>query len=125
MLTVVAMRQWFRNFPMALIPFMGLLQRRDQSQNDAHNDMFGLDASARVARAIVRETNRFGRRTDEGIRVANVLSQEDLALHVRSSRERVNRILAGFSQQGWLRRDGGDLLVLNEAQLSRRAGLSD
>jgi DNA-binding IclR family transcriptional regulator len=72
----------------------------------------------------MRETSQFGRRTSEGKRVNLGLSQEELALHVRASRESVNQTLATFARQGWIRRDGTEVVILNEEALIHQA-LSD
>lgn len=120
-LSTDSMRAWLEANPAASMNFIRLLVDRLQRQNDAMHDIFGLDVGTRVARAIVREARRFGRQTDEGTRVNLGLSQEELALHVRASRESVNQTLSSFAKQGWIRRDGTEVIVLDEDQLMQRA----
>ncbi|MGW0949071.1 Crp/Fnr family transcriptional regulator [Streptomyces sp. NPDC002623] len=120
-LSTESMLEWLAAHTGAAMRFIHLLVLRAQRQNDALHDVFGLDVGTRLARAILREAQRFGRRTPEGIRVDLGLSQEELALHVRASRESVNQSLAGFARQGWVRRDGCEIVVLDEKQLAHHA----
>lgn len=120
-LSAESMLEWLTAHTGAAMRFIHLLIRRSQRQNDALHDVFGLDVGTRLARAILREAQRFGRRTPEGIRVDLGLSQEELALHVRASRESVNQSLAGFARQGWVRRDGCEIVILDEKQLTHQA----
>ncbi|MER5794278.1 Crp/Fnr family transcriptional regulator [Streptomyces sp. NPDC001980] len=120
-LSTESMLEWLAAHTGAAMRFIHLLVRRAQRQNDALHDVFGLDVGTRLARAILREAQRFGRRTPDGIRVDLGLSQEELALHVRASRESVNQSLAGFVRQGWARRDGCEIVILDEKQLAHQA----
>lgn len=120
-LSTESMLEWLASHTGAAMRFIHLLVLRAQRQNDALHDVFGLDVGTRLARAILREAQRFGRRTPEGIRVDLGLSQEELALHVRASRESVNQSLAGFARQGWVRRDGCEIVIRDEKQLAHQA----
>jgi CRP/FNR family cyclic AMP-dependent transcriptional regulator len=116
------MIEWLEAHPEAAMRFIRLLILRAQRQNTALHDVFGLDVGTRVARAILREARRFGRKTSEGVRVNMGLSQEELAQHVRASRESVNQTLSRFAKHGWIRRDGAEIVVLNMDRLARQAG---
>ena len=112
---------WLEAYPEASRRILRMLVVRLRRQNDALADMYGLDVSTRVARAILRLSRRFGRKTSEGIRVDLDLSQEELALHVRASRESVNQALSSFSRFGWIRREGTEVVILDEDALLRQA----
>ena len=49
------------------------------------------------------------------------INQEELAHHVRASRERVNQVLADFGRRGWLRQEGTGLIVSDPEALRLRA----
>lgn len=115
------MRDWLERHPEASRRFMRILIARIRYQNDALEDIYGLDVGTRVARAVIRQGSRFGRRTTEGLRLDIGLSQEELALHVRASRESVNQALSAFSRHGWIRREGAELIILDEEALTRQA----
>lgn len=115
------MRAWFTAYPLALQWFTQLLAKRVRRLNDALEDVYGLDVATRVARALVLQSAQFGRRTGQGVQVDLDLSQEELALYVRASRERVNQVLADFARRGWLRREGAGLIVMDPDALQARA----
>lgn len=117
-----SMRGWLEANTAASMQFMRLLIRRTQYQNDFLHDVFGLDVGTRVARAILRDAHRFGRQTSVGLRVNLGLNQEELAQHVRASRESVNQTLAAFARMGWIRRDGTEIVIIDEQQLLHQAG---
>jgi CRP-like cAMP-binding protein len=120
-LSTESMIEWLQAHTEASMSFIRLLIARSQRQNDAIHDIFGLDVGTRVARAIMRAAERAGRRTPEGLRVNLALNQEELALHVRASRESVNQALSSFTKQGWILRDGTEILIRDEDQLMQRA----
>lgn len=121
-LTNAAMREWLGAHNEAALRFIQLLIRRTEHQNDTLHDVFGIDVGTRVARALLREADRFGRATPMGRRLSLGLNQEEFALHVRASRESVNQALATFARMGWIRRDGTEFVLLDEEQLLRQSG---
>ena len=114
-------RGWLERHPEASTRFMRLLIARVRQQNDALDDVYGLDVGTRLARALVRLGARFGRRTVDGLRIELGMSQEELAQHVRASRESVNQVLSSFTRSGWIRRDGSDIVIVDEAAVLKRA----
>ncbi|MEI5102854.1 Crp/Fnr family transcriptional regulator [Streptomyces sp. PmtG] len=119
--TAAAMRGWLARHPEASLRMMRLLATRIRSINDRLEDITGVDVATRVARALVEQASRFGRRTPLGPRFSLDLSQDELARHVRASRERVNQVLMDFSRRGWVLREGSEWIVLNPPALTRRA----
>nr|WP_157527151.1 Crp/Fnr family transcriptional regulator [Kibdelosporangium sp. MJ126-NF4] len=118
---VSAMRAWLARHPSASFRMMGLLAERIRHLNDRLEDASGVDVATRVARALVEQADRFGRRATDGVRFTLDLSQDELAHHVRASRERVNQILGEFVRRGWMRREGDEFVVVDAASLTRRA----
>ncbi|QDQ10020.1 Crp/Fnr family transcriptional regulator [Streptomyces spectabilis] len=116
-----AMRGWLGRHPEASLRMMRLLATRIRGINDRLEDVTGVDVATRVARALVEQASRFGRRTPLGPRFSLDLSQDELARHVRASRERVNQVLMDFSRRGWVLREGGEWIVLDPSGLTRRA----
>lgn len=110
---------WLQHSSSAALEFIRLLVRRTQTQHDALHDVYGLDVATRLARVLSRDAHRFGRRTIEGTRVNLRLSQEELAQHVRASREHVNRVLARWVGQGIIRLEGTEVVILAETELHR------
>lgn len=118
-------RAWFDTHPATLRRFSELLVARVRRLNDSLEDVYGLDVATRLARVLVRQSAQFGRRTGLGVQVDLDLNQEELALHVRASRERVNQVLNDFARRGWLRREAGGIVVVDWEALEHRARFRD
>jgi CRP/FNR family transcriptional regulator len=74
-----------------------------------------------VAKQLLALADRFGTKTDEGIRVHHDLTQEELAQLVGASRETVNKALADFAQRGWLRIEAKAVLIMDMERLYNRS----
>lgn len=118
-------RAWFDTHPATLRRFSELLVARVRRLNDSLEDVYGLDVATRLARVLVRQSAQFGRRTGLGVQVDLDLNQEELALHVRASRERVNQVLNDFARRGWLHREAGGIVVVDWDALEHRARFRD
>ncbi|ALU73702.1 hypothetical protein H351_30790 (plasmid) [Rhodococcus erythropolis R138] len=116
------MREWLETYPEAMSRYIRVLHSRLHVAIDSHHDMFGLDVASRVASALLNEASRFGLRTEHGLLVTWGLTHEELALHVRATREHVSKVMTRFSRQGWIRKIGADLAILDELSLMQCAG---
>ena len=74
-----------------------------------------------MAQLLQHLSERFGRPTDDGLRVAHDLTQEELAQLVGASRETVNKALADFASRGWLRLEARAVVLLDVDRLRKRA----
>lgn len=97
------------------------LARRLRRTNEALADLVFADVPGRVAKSLLELSRRFGKKTDEGVRVAHDLTQEELAQLVGASRETVNKALAEFANRGWIRTEARAVVMLDIARLERRA----
>lgn len=80
------------------------------------------DVAARVARALLDLSARFGVATMSGIRVVHDLTQEELAQYVGASRETVNKALSDFASRGWLQLEIRAVVLRDIPRLRTRAG---
>src|SRR6478736_943968 len=112
---------WLEQNPTVAKHLLGALGRRLRRTNDALADLVFSDVPGRVAKALLDLSHRFGQQTDEGVRVAHDLTQEELAQLVGASRETVNKALADFAARGWVRREGRAVVLLDVDRLERRA----
>ena len=92
-------------------------------QHEALADLVFSDVPGRVAKALLDLSERFGRPTDDGLRVAHDLTQEELAQLVGASRETVNKALADFATRGWIKLEARAVLLVNTERLTKRAGV--
>jgi CRP/FNR family cyclic AMP-dependent transcriptional regulator len=115
-------RAWVKRHPEELLlRFAQLFVSRIRNTHYALADVYGVDVATRVARALISQVAKFGRPTPVGPRLELDLSQEELALFVRASRERVNQVMADFVKRRWIERDGRELVFLDFEALNWRA----
>ena len=100
---------------------LAALAKRLRRTNENLADLVFSDVPGRVAKALLDLSERFGRPTDDGLRVAHDLTQEELAQLVGASRETVNKALADFAGRGWLKLEARAVLLLDVDRLRRRA----
>jgi CRP/FNR family cyclic AMP-dependent transcriptional regulator len=117
--------RWFEEHPAVCQAFCAHLSARVRQVHDTLEDAQGADVGTRLARAIVRLGVRFGRPAEGGIRLDVELPQEEWAMYVHASRERVNRVLVDFRRRGWLAGQGRELVIRDAPALVRRARLRD
>ena len=113
--------EWIEKHPSVAKHLLNALARRLRSTNETLADLVFSDVPGRVAKALLDLSTRFGEETDEGIRVAHDLTQEELAQLVGASRETVNKALADFASRGWLRLEPRSVVIMDIERLARRA----
>jgi CRP/FNR family transcriptional regulator, cyclic AMP receptor protein len=113
--------EWIEKHPSVAKHLLNALARRLRRTNETLADLVFSDVPGRVAKALLDLSTRFGEETDEGVRVAHDLTQEELAQLVGASRETVNKALADFATRGWVRREGRAVVLLDVDRLERRA----
>ena len=112
---------WLDGRPDVSRQLLSALARRLRRTNEALADLVFSDVPGRVAKALLDLSERFGRPTDDGLRVAHDLTQEELAQLVGASRETVNKALADFASRGWLRLEARAVVLLDIERMRRRA----
>lgn len=85
-------------------------------------DLVFLDLPRRLAKLVLSRAAAAG---PDGTRVAELgVNQTGLAAQLGTTRQSVNRALAGLVRRGWLQHDGARITVRDEAALSRFSGAS-
>lgn len=112
---------WLTGRPEVARGLLLQLASRLRRSNDTLADLVFSDVPGRVAKALLDLSTRFGVSSDEGVRVAHDLTQEELAQLVGASRETVNKALADFVARGWIRLEQRSVIVLDIDRLRRRA----
>jgi CRP/FNR family transcriptional regulator, cyclic AMP receptor protein len=79
------------------------------------------DTIGRVAARLVELSERYGKRTPEGVRIDLPITQEELASWVGSSREGVNKALHTLRSLGWVDVERRSFTVLDMEALRRRS----
>jgi CRP/FNR family transcriptional regulator, cyclic AMP receptor protein len=97
---------------------MSVLCQRLRRSNAALEDMALLDLSTRLGRLLLRLCGDYGVACRGGTRIEVKLSQKDLSSLAGASREKVNRQLRQWEQEGILGKDNGRLLVIRPQALA-------
>ncbi|MCW2514339.1 MAG: regulatory protein [Mycobacterium sp.] len=124
MMDRATLRIWLNAHPEVAKRLLRVLARRLRRTDDDLSDLIFTDVPCRVAKQLLRLTQRFGVRQGSSVRVDHGLSQEEIAQLVGSSRETVNKIMTDFARRRWIRLKGKSLLVTDSASLVRRARLT-
>jgi CRP-like cAMP-binding protein len=96
---------------------MALLTRRLRRANSALEDMALLDLPTRLGRLLARLANDYGVPVRTGTRIEVKLSQKDLSTLVGASREKVNKQIRQWEEEGVLARDSGHMVIANAGAL--------
>jgi CRP/FNR family transcriptional regulator, cyclic AMP receptor protein len=112
---------WLAGRPDVARQLLRALARRLRRTNEALADLVFSDVPGRVAKALLDLSERFGRPTEDGLRVAHDLTQEELAQLVGASRETVNKALADFASRNWLRLEARAVVLTDIDRLRKRA----
>jgi CRP-like cAMP-binding protein len=91
---------------------MAVLCRRLRRSNAALEDMALLDLPTRLGRLLLRLAKDYGSPGKNGTRIEVRLSQKDLSTIVGGSREKVNKQLRQWEQDGVLGKDSGRMTIL-------------
>jgi CRP/FNR family transcriptional regulator, cyclic AMP receptor protein len=96
---------------------MAMLTRRLRRSNTALEDIALLDLPTRLGRLLTRLASEYGVPARTGTRIEVRLSQKDISTLVGASREKVNKQLRQWEDEGVLGKDNGRLVVLNAQAL--------
>jgi CRP/FNR family transcriptional regulator, cyclic AMP receptor protein len=96
---------------------MAVLTRRLRRSNAALEDIALLDLPTRLGRLLTRLASEYGVPARTGTRIEVRLSQKDISTLVGASREKVNKQLRQWEDEGVLGKDNGRLVVLNPRAL--------
>lgn len=104
------------------IRLMQVLCARLRRANLSVEEMATLDVGARLARLLMRLAESYGTRRNNALRLDLKLSQKDISTLIGASREKVNKQLRQWEQDGILSSDHGYLVIGDPAALAGIAG---
>ncbi len=96
---------------------MAMLCKRLRQTNSALEDMALLDLPTRLGRLLARLAADYGVPVRAGTRIEVKLSQKDLSTLVGASREKVNRQIRQWEEEGVLARDSGRMVIADARAL--------
>jgi CRP/FNR family cyclic AMP-dependent transcriptional regulator len=107
-----------RHYPEVNEVLVRLLAERVRTASDRLLEAIFVPAETRVLRRLVELVERYGR-TEAGTSIS--LTQEDIAALAATSRATANRVLRAEQKRGTLRLSRGRTIVLDAADIARRA----
>jgi CRP/FNR family cyclic AMP-dependent transcriptional regulator len=96
---------------------MTLLSKRLRRSNSALEDMALLDLPTRLGRLLARLASDYGVPVRTGTRIEVKLSQKDLSTLVGASREKVNKQIRQWEEEGVLSKDSGRMVIADARAL--------
>jgi CRP-like cAMP-binding protein len=115
----------FRSFlaqrPTAALTLIDVISRRFRDANLKRVQFAELDTVGRVAARLVELCERYGDRTEAGIRIGLPVTQDDLGSWTASSRAAVAGALRSMRELAWITTERRGIVVLDVDALTRRA----
>jgi CRP-like cAMP-binding protein len=103
--------------PELMLRLMALLCDRLRRSSSAFEDVALASLSSRLAKLLLDLADQYGKPVPEGVRIRLKLSQKELSAQVAATRERVNKQLRQWHEQGLLGEQDGDMVVREPAKL--------
>jgi CRP-like cAMP-binding protein len=111
--------------PAAVDGLLAGLARIIRRETDDLAGLSGLDVNSRLAKKLLELAEAHGRAGEGGIEIQAALTQEELAGMIGATRQRVNRLLGFFEDQGAIARHGRRIVILKPEALRRWASYPD
>jgi CRP/FNR family cyclic AMP-dependent transcriptional regulator len=106
-------------FPAIAIKFLECMAGRIRQLTSRAEHLTELSIASRIARKLLELGEQQGRRIGPNqLALPFVVTQQNLAKHVQTTRESVNRNLVSFAKQGLLQQTKSQLVILDCARLS-------
>lgn len=111
------------NRPALASRLLELMARRLRRADQTSQDLVFFDAPTRLARRLLELAEEHGRPEGDGdaIRLTVRVTQEEMAQMIGVTRGSANRLIASFSERGWIDWNGGCPILLHSEALLRRA----
>jgi CRP/FNR family transcriptional regulator, cyclic AMP receptor protein len=119
-ITRADLTKWLALCPEITERLLSCIARRQRESHRMRMDLVQLDASARLAKALLRLAGRFGTDRRGALLMIEDLTQEELGQYIGSRRDTVNKTLSDFAQRGWISIERKSIFLTDPAQLSRR-----
>jgi CRP-like cAMP-binding protein len=112
------------NRPALARRLLELMARRLRRADQTSQDLVFFDAPTRLARRLLQLAEEHGQSMgfgEESVKVVVRVTQEELAQMIGVTRESANRLVASFTERGWIDWNDGYPIVLQPEALIRRA----
>jgi len=94
-----------------------MLCRKIRIVLDVYHDTVFVPLHARLAKRLLELAKIYGKNNSDGCLIDFPLPQDELCLMVHGSRQRVNKILNGWKNKGWIQIDYGKITIIDMSSL--------
>ncbi|MFP5364166.1 MAG: Crp/Fnr family transcriptional regulator [Thermoleophilia bacterium] len=113
-------RRYLERTPTAALTLIDVISRRFRDANLARLQFADLDTIGRVAARLIELCERYGDRTEAGVRIRLPVTQDDLGSWTASSRAGVASALRTMRELDWIETERRSITVLDPGALARR-----
>lgn len=110
-----ALLRCLRRCPALALSLLQAMSARLRHTTEEAEGLASLPVPDRLLRRLQQLAHGSGVRVQDGIRIALPMTQQELATLVGTSRESINRALVKLRQQGYVRLEGGWIILLDAA----------
>lgn len=114
-------RGYLEQTPTAALTLIDVISRRFREANVARMQFGDLDTVGRVAARLLELCERYGDRTEAGVRIRLPITQDDLGSWTASSRAGVAGALRTMRDLGWIATERRRITVLDLTALTQRS----
>lgn len=107
-------------YPQMALGIIATLSSRVRYTTDYAGTLAFLDVDGRVAKRLLELAAQNGVQTAKGTEIGVRLTQADLASLVGATRERINKVLGSFRDEGLVELDGHKVIILDPRGLQRK-----
>jgi CRP-like cAMP-binding protein len=108
---------FLRRHPDAAIKLLEVLALRVQHLTSVMEDTTFLNLPQRLGKRLLDLAGRYGKRTENGVRIEMKINQSELGELVATTRESINKQLRAWGEDGVATMSGGFVTILDEDKL--------
>lgn len=105
--------QTLRDYPQVAINLLKELAQRIRKSDEHIKSLSLQDATGRVASTLLRISEDSGLFRKGQVEISELPLQQDLANMAGTSRETISRVIKSLSEDGYLRKQGGKIIILD------------
>jgi CRP/FNR family cyclic AMP-dependent transcriptional regulator len=105
--------QTLRDYPQVAINLLKELAQRIRKSDEHIKSLSLQDATGRVASTLLRIAEDSGLFRKGQVEISELPLQQDLANMAGTSRETISRVIKSLSEDGYLRKQGGKIIILD------------
>lgn len=112
-----AFQELLRDIPSLQAPFMDIVFEMYRIHSERIMNLEYRTVRERLVSFLLIMSDRFGKKTKQGLLVEVPLKQQDIASSINATRETTGRELSNLARKGWVTNDRGYITLIEEQKL--------